>query len=157
MLSQVNPIQELQSYFCKFGFFTVPPLRLRFPFLELCRPNSCTQFVFSPKCHSTPPPKKKKPFIWRPQWYVLRVSIYEASSDYFVFMSQRARSVKVSRADNRIRTFIKSDISDTDSVSIIIIIIMETVSETSDFINLLTRMSVSEDFIVAVRVSRHNV
>jgi hypothetical protein len=44
--------------------------------------------------------------------------------------------MKSSRADSRVKIFIKSDFLETDSVP-----------ETSDFINILKRLSVRENFI----------
>jgi hypothetical protein len=57
--------------------------------------------------------------------------------NYVSKLSQWQNSIKFSRADSCIRRFIKSHVLETDSVSIIPTLMVETesVSETSDFIN----------------------
>ena len=54
--------------------------------------------------------------------------------------------MKFSRADSRVKRFIKSDVSETDSASIVITALMtrtESVSETSDLINLPEKTSLN--------------
>ena len=55
---------------------------------------------------------------------------------YVLKLSRRKKSVTFSPADSRVRRFIKSDVSESGSVSISGVVMMETesVSETSDFI-----------------------
>jgi hypothetical protein len=60
--------------------------------------------------------------------------ISNKKDSYVLKLSRRQKSITFSRTDSRVRRFIKSDVSDNDSVpSIRVETGMESVSETSDF------------------------
>jgi hypothetical protein len=61
-------------------------------------------------------------------------------------LSRQQNSLKLSWADNYVRRIIESDVSVTNSASIIRVVMMETVSEMSDFINLLMLQSARENY-----------